>query len=154
MELRAYKPKDLPYVAQLFHDTVHAINLGDYTRQQVDAWAPAQIDLERWKQRLAAEEVVVAESNGTITGFCSWDTTGYLDFLYVHHAFQRQGIASALYAAAEARLRARAIRRIHTQASLTAEAFFMRQNFRIVQRQTVHVRGVDLPNAVMEKLLE
>ena len=154
MKLRAYEPKDLPQLVRLFHDTIHTVNLGDYTQQQVNAWAPEQIDLDRWSQKLAAEEVVVAEWNNMIVGFCAWDNAGYLDFLFVHHAFQRKGIASALYVAAEEALRSKKIQRVYTHASITAQVFFLRQNFRIVREQMVQVRGVDLANAVMEKLLE
>jgi GNAT superfamily N-acetyltransferase len=154
MKLRAYEIGDLPQVAQLFHDTVHQVNLGAYTRQQVDAWAPARIDLEHWGQKLVAQEVIVAERHGAIVGFCSWNAGGCLDFLYVHHVFQRQGIASALFAAAEKSLRAGKHKYVYTHASITAELFFLRQGFRIVKRQVVAVRGVEMPNAVMEKLLD
>ncbi len=154
MKLRAYESKDLPYLAQLFHDTIHAVNLGDYTRQQVDAWAPERIDLDRWNRKLVAEEVTVAEWNDMIVGFCALENGGYLDLLYVHHAFQRKGIASALYVAAEGALRCKGIQRVYTHASISAQAFFLRQGFQIVRKQMVQVRGVELPNAVMEKRLD
>ncbi len=154
MKLRAYRLEDLPHLARLFHDTVHVINRRDYTQQQVEAWAPAEIDLSCWKQRLDEEEIVIAEKDGMIVGFCSWDATGYLDFLYVHHAFQRNGIASALYATAERTMRTNKLSRVHTQASVTAQPFFLRQHFRITKHQIVNIRGVELPNAIMEKLLQ
>ncbi|MFI5335936.1 MAG: GNAT family N-acetyltransferase [Opitutales bacterium] len=151
--LRPFRPDDLPGLVRLFGETIHAINLGDYTPAQVEAWAPAQPDLGRWRQKLAAEEVLVAEQAGRMVGFCSWDPTGYLDFLYVHHACQRQGIAAALYAAAEQAMLAKGLARVHTQASVTAQPFFLSRGFKVVKHQIVQVRGVDLPNAVMEKPL-
>ena len=154
MKLRAYEIVDLPHLARLFHDTIHTVNLGDYTPQQVEAWAPKRIDLARWRQKLEAQELIVAEGQNSIVGFCAWDDTGYLDLLYVHHAFQRKGIASALYGAAEKSMRSKKLKRVYTQASVTAQPFFLRQNFRIMKRQLVNARGVDLPNAVMEKQLD
>lgn len=151
--LRPYHLEDAPVLAQLFRETVHTVNRRDYTPAQAEAWAPAQIDLERWRTKLSGEEVVVAEISGEIVGFCSWTADGYLDFIFVHHAHQRKGIAAALYSAAEQALRARGLTRIHTQASVTAQPFFARQGFTVVKHQLVHVRGVDLPNAVMEKTL-
>ncbi len=153
MKLRPYHPDDLPALVRLFHDTVHNVALGSYSQTQIDAWAPAEPDLDRWRQKLQSEEVLVAELGDKIIGFCSWDDSGYFDFLYVHHAHQRQGVAATLYAAAEAALRMKGLPRIHTEASLTAQPFFLRQGFHLVKHQTVRVRGVDLPNAVMEKLL-
>jgi GNAT superfamily N-acetyltransferase len=153
MKLRPYHPDDLPVLVRLFHDTIHKVALGSYSQTQVEAWAPAEPDLDRWRQKLHGEEVLVADLGDEIVGFCSWDSSGYLDFLYVHHAHQRQGVAAALYAVAEAELKRKGQSRIHTQASLTAQPFFLKHGFRLVKHQTVQVRGVNLPNAVMEKLL-
>jgi putative acetyltransferase len=153
MHLRPFRADDLPALTQLFHDTIHTVAAAHYSAEQRAAWAPAQPDLERWRAKLAAEITVIAEDASAIVGFCSWTPDGYLDFLFVHHAHQGRGIARALCAEAERDLAGRGVRRIHTQASVTAQPFFLRQGFRVVQPQTVRVRGVDLPNAVMEKLL-
>ena len=153
LKLRPYQPQDLADMQRLYFQTIRRVNARDYSTAQVGAWAPEKPDTERWRRKLAGEEVVIAELADELTGFCSWDAGGFIDFLYVHHARQRQGIASALYQAAEAALRARGVRRLHTEASLTAQPFFARQGFRIVKHQLVRIRGVDLPNAVMEKIL-
>ncbi len=152
-KLRPYQPQDLGEMQRLYFQAIRLVCVRNYTPEQVEAWAPEKPDLERWRQKLAGEEVVIAELAGEIVGFCSWAATGFLDFLYVHHAHQRQGIASALYRAAESALRAKGLKRLHTEASLTAQPFFARQGFRIVKHQFVQIRGVELPNAVMEKLL-
>jgi putative acetyltransferase len=107
----------------------------------------------RWDRRLDEQQVRVAERGGALAGFCTWSTEGCLDLLYVHPDHLRRGVASALCTAAIADLQSRRVPRIHTQASLTAQPFFLSQGFRLVQRQTVEVRGVLLPNAVMEKIL-
>jgi len=153
MKLRPYQPADAEALLLLMRETVRRVNLGDYTQAQVEAWAPDQPDLSRWRQKLAQETGVVAEVKGVIVGICTWNATGYLDLLYVHHAHQRQGIAKAMYTVAERALHSDGLQSIHTQASITAQPFFLRQGFRLVKSQTVHVRGVELPNAVMEKQL-
>src|SRR5690606_17866754 len=96
----------------------------------------------------------VAETKGRLSGFCAWTLDGYLDLLFVGPEHVRLGVATALYGVAENDLRARGVQRVHTQASLTAQPFFRRHGFRLINHQIVHMRGVDLPNAVMEKLLE
>lgn len=151
--ISAYRAADLPAIAQLFRETIHTVNRRDYSPEQVEAWAPPQTDLARWQQKLASEEVVVAECAGELVGFCAWTPEGYLDFIFVHHGHQRKGIAQKLYHACERRLRELGCARLHTQASVTAQPFFLRQGYTVVQHQTVKVRGVDLPNAVMEKRL-
>ena len=98
MELRAYQPADLEEIYQLFYDTVHSVNRKDYGLEQLDAWAPRQMDRPRWEQSLADHETWVAWEDGKIVGFGDLGEGGYLDRLYVHKDFVRKGIASALLA--------------------------------------------------------
>ena len=45
--LRPYRPGDAPVLARLFYETVHAVNIRDYSPAQVDAWATGQVEVER-----------------------------------------------------------------------------------------------------------
>ena len=94
--IRPYRPPDCPEMAQLFYNTVHIINARDYTPRQLDAWATGTVDLAAWDRSFRAHRTLVAEEAGILVGFGDMDETGYLDRLYVHHAYQHQGIASAL----------------------------------------------------------
>ena len=38
MFIRAYQPDDCRELAELFYHTVHTVNAGDYTEEQLDAW--------------------------------------------------------------------------------------------------------------------
>lgn len=91
MELRAYQPADLEEIYQLFYDTVHSVNRKDYGLEQLDAWAPRQMDRPRWEQSLADHETWVAWEDGKIVGFGDLGEGGYLDRLYVHKDFVRKG---------------------------------------------------------------
>jgi len=153
LTLRPYADRDLPAMMTLYRATIHAVCAKDYTPEQLAAWAPPQGDAARWRAKMDIEECVVAELDGAVVGFCSWTDEGCIDFLYVHHKWQGVGIAKALLKRAEDALRQTGARRLHTQASLTAQPFFVTQGYAIVKHQTVQVRGVDLPNAVMEKSL-
>ena len=83
-------------MAELFYETVHAVNANDYTKEQLDAWANGMVNLEEWKRTLCEHDTVVAVEDGKIVGFGDMDRTGYLDRLYVHKDYQHQGIASAI----------------------------------------------------------
>jgi len=48
MQLRKYKPEDCAALAELFFDTVHAVNAKDYTTAQLKAWATGKVDLNTW----------------------------------------------------------------------------------------------------------
>ena len=102
MTIRPYRPSDLPEITELFYDTVHTVNAGDYTPEQLDAWADGTPDTAEWGRTLAEHTAFVAMEGETLVGFGDMDASGYLDRLYVHKDFQRRGIASALCGALEA----------------------------------------------------
>ena len=99
-----------------------------------------------------AHHTIVAEEDGVIAGFGDMDDTGYLDRLYVHKDFQRQGIAAAICDRLEAALSPELSPvRFTTHASITAKPFFEKRGYRIVKEQTVERLGIRLTNYVMEK---
>lgn len=96
IQLRAYQSSDCAQLAELFDQTVHTVNASDYTREQLDAWATGQVDLQAWDRSFREHRTIVATVDGMIVGFGDMDRTGYLDRLYVHKDYQRQGIASLI----------------------------------------------------------
>ena len=96
MKLGIYRPGDLEEIYQLFYDTVHFVNRADYSPEQLDAWAPRQMDRSRWEQSLAEHETWVAWEEGRIVGFGDLAQNGYLDRLYVRKDSVRKGAAPAL----------------------------------------------------------
>lgn len=148
MFIRPYRSADCPALAELFYETVHTACARDYTPEQLDAWAPGQVDLAAWDASFLAHRTLVAVEGETIVGFADMDGSGYLDRLYVHRDFQRRGVASALCDALEA---ASAAETFTTHASRTARPFLEHRGWRVVREQTVLRRGVALNNFVMEK---
>ena len=142
MILRAYRGSDLPAILSLFRDTVHTVCARDYTRSQLDAWAPADPDAAAWDASLLAHRTLVAEEDGSILGFADLAEDGYLDRLYVHRDWQGRGVASALCAALPGARR--------THASITARPFFERRGWHVVREQRVERRGVLLTNFFMD----
>ena len=151
MQLREYIPSDCAQLAELFYQTVHSVNAKDYTKEQLDAWATGEVDLQAWDASFRAHKTIVAVKNGEIVGFGDMDETGYLDRLYVHKDYQGQGIASAICDELE---RFAAGNSITTHASITAKPFFQHRGYRVVRKQEVIRRGVALTNLVMENRSE
>ena len=151
MQLRKYTPSDCAQLAELFYQTVHSVNAKDYTKEQLDAWATGEVDLQAWDASFRAHRTIVATESGKIVGFGDMDETGYLDRLYVHKDYQGQGVASAICDELE---RFAAGKTITTHASITAKPFFLHRGYRVVRKQEVIRRGVALTNLVMEKRSE
>ena len=132
----------------MFYDTVHTVNAGDYSPEQLDAWADGAPDLAEWSRTLSEHAAFVAEEDGTVVGFGDIDSSGYLDRLYVHRDFQRRGVASALCVALEGAVEAE---RFVTHASITARPFFESMGYGVVRERRVARHGVPMTNFRMEK---
>lgn len=149
MILRTYEPEDFREVTTLFYETVHQINRADYSQEQVNAWAPDDMDYDGWHESLLEHETVVAVENGILVGFGDMDEKGYLDRLYVHKDYQRRGIAAAICEELEQRV---AFDRYYTHASITARPFFEKRGYCVIQENRVCRRDVWMTNYTMEKM--
>lgn len=148
MKLRSYHPDDCPALAALFYDTVHTVNCRDYSADQCDAWADGMVDVAAWNRSFLEHTTYVAEQDGQIVGFGDISRDGYLDRLYVHARFQRQGVATALCDALEGAVKGRPI---EMHASITARPFFVARGYRTITEQQVVRHGIRLTNFVMRK---
>ena len=148
MIIRNYCPSDCAGLAKLFYDTVHTVNVADYTPRQLDAWATGNVDLETWNDSFLAHHTVVAEEDGVLLGFGDMDEQGYLDRLYVHRDHQRRGVAAAICDTLE---QASPASKFITHASITARPFFEHRGYTVLREQRVERRSVMLTNFVMEK---
>lgn len=148
MKIREYQERDILEIIKLFYETVHTINVKDYTIEQVNAWASGKTDSNKWNGSFLENYTLVAEDDGVIVGFADMDKDGYLDRLFVHKDHQGQGIATALCDRLEAH---RAGRRFTTHASITAKPFFESRGYQVIKEQIILRNGVTLKNYVMEK---
>ena len=148
--LSPYRAGEAAALARLFYGTVHTVCLGDYTQEQVDAWADGGVDVAAWDRSFLLHDTLVARMGGEIAGFADLDGD-YLDRLYVHKDCQRQGVAQALTAALEELAAQRGVKRLTTHASITARPFFEKRGWQVVKAQQVERKGVLLTNFVMKK---
>lgn len=148
MEIRQYKTSDCKEILQLFFNTVHTINARDYTEKQLAVWATGNEDIENWNQSFLNHFTIIAVERKEVVGFGDIDMTGYLDRLYVHQAYQRKGIATAICDILEVSV---SVDKIKTHASLTSKNFFIKRGYRVLRPQEVERDGILLINYVMEK---
>ena len=146
MEIREYRESDLEAIVRLFYDTVHNINIRDYSSAQIEVWT-AGIDMERWNSTLSEHLSLVALDGSVVIGFGDIDESAYLDRLYVHHMYQRQGVGAALCDRLESSAEGRPIR-VH--ASITAKPFFEKRGYRVLKSQVIERKGVLIPNYIIE----
>lgn len=151
MVLRKYENRDLPQIITLFQNTVRIINAKDYSEKQIDAWLSA-VDFSGWDESFCVHDTWVALSHtGDIIGFGDIDKSGYLDRLYVHHAFQRQSVARCLCDILEQTAFLQDKQTVYTDSSITAVPFFKSRGYRILQQCTVVRGGETLVRYRMQK---
>lgn len=155
MKIRKYEESDCLEMIDLFYNTVHSINLKDYTPNQICAWAPPKtsIDSALWNKLFLEHETLIAEDNQMI-GFGDMDHFGRLDKLYVHMNYQRMGIANKILDELEDYAQRLNLEKITTESSITALPFFEHRKFQIVKKQIVERRGEFLVNFIMKKSLK
>jgi GNAT superfamily N-acetyltransferase len=153
MRVRTYKISDIEAILELFYGTVHHVNIRDYNQEQVDAWAPANINLQFWQDRLSSTFTYVAEEGDKIIGFGNLEDNGHIDCFYCHQDFQRQGVGSQILENIELKARELRIKRLSTAASITAKPFFIGKKFIVVCQQQVELRGQVFINFLMEKFI-
>jgi ribosomal protein S18 acetylase RimI-like enzyme len=151
--IRRYEPRDVHSLIEIYQRAIHALAAPFYNQAQLDAWAPAVMDPEKWRARVSEQETFIAESDGKSGAFIVWDWTGHIDFLFTHPAFARRGLARALYAKAEEALRQHGANRLFAEVSLAARPFFENCGFTIERERESECRGQRLHQFIMSKML-
>lgn len=152
--IRTYEAVDAANLVNLFRASVRTIAARDYTVSQVREWAPDVMDEEKFGHRRESKATWVADVGGRLAGFSDLEPDGHIDSLYVHPDFQRRGVARALLRHVEQTALAMHLRRLYTEASITARAAFEAAGFRVIVPQTIKMRGEVMTIYRMEKLLE
>ncbi len=153
INIRIYRSEDCKEIIELFYNTVHSVNTKDYNQDQLDVWAPKDIDISQWDKSLSEHYSVVIEEDKVIIGFGDLDTKGYLDRLFIHKDYQGVGIATMIVNEIEKYAKENKIEIITTHSSITAKSFFEKQGYKVVKEQLVERKGQYLTNFIMEKSL-
>lgn len=154
LTIRRYRKGEEPLLWTLFFNTVHNINIRDYSLAQVSAWAPHDVDPAIWKQKIQEINPFVAEWGGKIAGYADVQADGLIDHFFCDMSCQGKGIGRALMEALFDEGRRLGVTRYYAYVSITARPFFEHMGFTVVKEQQVDVRGAVLPNFVMENVRE
>lgn len=146
-KIRNYKSEDIMEIVNLFYNTVHIVNAKDYSKEQLDVWAPKEIDFEKFNKSLSDNYTLVVTYKEEIVGFGDIDETGYLDHLYVHIDYNKKKIATLICNELESSVDGD----ITTHASITAKPFFENRGYNVITKQIVERQNITLINYVMIK---
>ncbi|ANJ75551.1 GNAT family N-acetyltransferase [Ralstonia insidiosa] len=150
--IRPFRSGDEPALHAVFHSAVHGIAAARYRPEQLEAWAPTDYDTEQWAERIRRNQPFVAEIDGQPAGYADLQADGHIDHFFVSAAHARRGVGQHLMNHILGLATQRGLSRTQAHVSLSAEPFFARNGFAVMERQTVMVRGVPLDNALMVRM--
>ena len=153
ISIRLSKPSDLKEMQRMFVDTISTICKRDYSPEQIEVWTSSIENTQRWIDKLTSQYFLIAELDNKIVGYASPENNDYIDFLYVHKDYQRQGIADKLYSEIEKEVIKKKGTVLHSDVSKTAKPFFEKKGFKTLAPQTKIIQGVEIINYKMIKQL-
>jgi putative acetyltransferase len=151
MKIRDFQLGDEPELHAVFRSAVRDLASKDYTPEQIEAWAPASYDLELWAQRMQGLRPFVVESGGKLVAYADVQSTGHIDHFFVSGAFARMGIGTLLMSRIHEAASVQRISILTSYVSRTAQPFFARFGFLVVEQRMPIIRGVTVPNAFMRR---
>lgn len=155
IKIRSYREEDAEELAKIYYNTIHNINCQDYTKEQLDVWAPqTALEVEGWKKKFKNTEPLVAIVDEKIVGFAEFERNGHIDCFYCHHAWIGRGIGSFLLKAIYRKALEYNLDKIFAEVSITAKPFFEKHGFRTICKQEIEKNGIKLTNFKMEKWIK
>jgi putative acetyltransferase len=154
MHIRRFQPGEELALFEVYYSAIHLIARNDYSEEQLNAWAPLDLDREIWVNRINGINPFVAEIDGKPVGYADIQQNGYIDHFFVSGHYSRQGIGKALMQFIHSEAKRLNTTELTSNVSQTAQPFFERFGFVVVERKNPVIRGVELRNALMRKELQ
>lgn len=151
-QLREATLADIPELKEMYKATLRAINIADYTPEEIEDWASCGNDTAHLADLITHLYFIVAmNETNQIIGFTSIQKDGYLHSMFVHKDYQRKGVASFLLSKAEEYAIENQINTITSEVCITAKPFFERKGYTVVKEQKRKANKLCLTNYWMKK---
>lgn len=154
LTIRIAQISDLEVILKLFSDTISSVCKDDYSQRELEVWKSSANNVEHWQNLILQQYFLVGEMDDQIVGFASLEQGNYVDLLYVHQDFQKQGIAQKLYNEIEKKAFSLNSNILTADVSKTAKSFFERNGFEVVAEQIQVREDVEILNFKMKKHIQ
>lgn len=153
MNIREFRVGDEKALHAVFLSAIHEIAINDYTPEQINAWAPRSFDPDLWAKRMRGISPFVVEMEGETVAYADLQSSGYIDHFFVSRPVARQGVGRALMSYILDVAVAKRIDALSSDVSRTAQPFFRKFGFVVVEQRSPEIRGIVVPNAFMKKVM-
>ncbi|MFZ0872811.1 MAG: GNAT family N-acetyltransferase [Rhodanobacter sp.] len=149
MQIRRYKPGEERALFEVYYSAIHLTASRDYTAEQIQAWAPRDLDMNLWENRIRGINPFVAELNAEVVGYADLQANGYIDHFFVSGTHSRRGIGSLLMEHLLGEAKALGLSELTSDVSRTAQPLYEKFGFVVVEQHRPERRGVVIPKALM-----
>ena len=153
MEIRRFRLGDEAALFRVYFTAIHGVASRGYSPEKIEAWAPADLDVDLWANRVQKIRPFVVDFDNEIVGYADVQPDGYVDHFFVSGSHPRQGIGTRLMTRIHEEATSLGLTELTSNVSKTAEPFFALHGFHVVERRFPVLRGVTLQNALMRKEL-
>ncbi len=151
MQIRRFETGEEQVLFEIYYSAIHLVACKDYSQEQIDAWAPRDLDPELWARKIQDINPFVAVLDATPVGYADVQPSGYIDHFFVSGHHPRRGIGARLMEFIHQEAATLGLGELTSQVSRTAQPFFAKFGFTIVEQRLPERRGVVIPNALMRK---
>jgi len=106
-----------------------------------------------WAHKIQGIRPFVLEDTGHIVGYADVQPDGRMEHFYVSGSHARQGIGTLLMNRIHQAAYLQVVKVLTAEVSCTAHPFFQRFGFVVVEKRSLVIRGVAVPNFLMRKEL-
>jgi putative acetyltransferase len=149
LSIRRYEPGEESALFNVYYSAIHLVASRDYEPEQIQAWAPKDIDNTYWEKRIRSINPFVAELNGELVGYADLQANGYIDHFFVSGHHGRCGVGRSLMKHILDEAKVAGLPELTSDVSRTAQPFYESFGFVVVEHRQPEIRGVVIPNAFM-----
>lgn len=129
MQIRKAQPSDMERITAIQVESLQKLCAKSYRDRDLQALIRSKQRDRNWD-----ETIFVAETSAGVVGFCALSNISpFIQAVFVHPDWTRQGIATELIAALEAEAVERQIKRLIVNSSLTAEPFYRARGYQVIK---------------------
>jgi putative acetyltransferase len=149
VQIRRFKPGEEAALFGVYYSAIHQVASRDYSLEQIEAWAPPDLDPALWERRIRDINPYVVELDGCVVAYADLQANGYIDHFFVSGAHPGRGLGTMLMMNILKEAQSLDLLELTSDVSRTAQGFYERFGFRVVEQRTPVRRGVAIPNALM-----
>lgn len=154
MRIRKARQEDAREITQLVRDTIKKVNAKDYTKEQINAWAPTNKTDAYRKMIKEGRKIWVAVDKDEIIGMATLKPReNQVGGFYIKHDKIGRGIGKKLNERIEKEAKKEGITEITLYSTTTAIPFYQKRGYKKIRRSYVEMNNVKVPVVIMKKKL-